>query len=90
MMVAAALEGLLRTSELAVGSAESAANKCPFKLAQMKWCYMVGAEEHVCEWRKDGTIDTAKAQYLRMPMCPHKADQDTESEVMSCSFHDRK
>jgi hypothetical protein len=39
---------------------------------------MVGAEEHVCEWRDDGTIDTAKAQYLRMPMCPHKADQDGE------------
>ena len=78
MMVVAALEGLLRTSELAVGSAESAANKCPFKLAQMKWCYMIGAEEHVCEWEENGTINTAKAQYLRMPMCPHKADQEGE------------
>jgi hypothetical protein len=78
MMVAAALEGLLRTSEMAVGAAESAANKCPFKLAQMQWCYMVGAEEHVCEWEEDGTTDTSKAQYLRLPMCPHKADQHGE------------
>jgi hypothetical protein len=39
---------------------------------------MVGAEEHVCEWEENGTINTAKAQYLRMPMCPHKADQEGE------------
>jgi hypothetical protein len=46
----------------------------------MQWCYIyvVGAEEHVCEWEEDGTIGTSKAQYLRMPMCPHKADQHGE------------
>jgi hypothetical protein len=50
MVVAAGLEGLLvRTSEMAMGVATSAAKKCPFKLAQMQWCYMVGTEEYSCE-----------------------------------------
>ena len=75
MMVAAALEGLLRTSEMAAGVAASAANKCPFKLAQMQWCYRIGSEEYECEWEEDGTIDTSLAEYMRMPMGPHKADQ---------------
>jgi hypothetical protein len=75
MMVAVGLEGLLHTSEMAMGSAASAANKSPFKLGQTQWCYMVGAEELVCEWNADGTIDMSKAEYMRMPMGPHKADQ---------------
>ena len=76
MMVAAAMEGLLRTSELAAGRCNSAANLHPFLLQDLHWCYLDDNEvEHECPWNDDGTIDTENATYLRVPMTAHKADQ---------------
>lgn len=76
MMVAAAMEGLLRTSELAAGRCNSAANLHPFLLQDLHWCYLDNNEaEQECRWNADGTIDTRDATYLRVPMTAHKADQ---------------
>ena len=75
MMVSAGLEGLLRTSEMALGTSDSASNLAPFRLYDLHFCYQVGTTEMVCEWRDDGTIDTSRAEYLRVPMTPTKPDQ---------------
>lgn len=75
MMVAAAMEALLRTSELARGYTDSAANLNPFVLDHLHFCYTLNGGEHECPWNADGTIDTSQAEYLRVPMSAHKADQ---------------
>ena len=76
MMVAAGLEGLLRTSEMALGATPSAANLEPFALSDLHWCYKdTDGSERECMWNEDGTIDTSRAMWLRVPMSSSKPDQ---------------
>ena len=75
MMVAAGLEGLLRTSEMALSTTPSASNLNPFALSDLNWCYKVDGVLHECPWREDGTVDTTRAMWLRVPMTSSKPDQ---------------
>jgi hypothetical protein len=58
---------------MAAGVAASAANKCPFKLAQMQWCYKIGSEEYECEWNEDGV--TRNSLSAKGPCSAHCAQK---------------
>jgi len=75
MMVAAALEALLRTSEMADSKVASASNLEPFALQDLHFHYLKNGVECECEWNEDGTVDTTRAMYLRVPMTSTKSDQ---------------
>ena len=63
---------------MALGTSDSASNLAPFRLFDLHFCYRVGTTEVECPWCSDGTIDTSRAEYLRVPMTPTKPDQSGE------------